>query len=93
MSTTFEEAKVCPKCNKPGKDTATKSTAKRGVFVHIIQCETVLCPWYETTWLVQVNEDGSVPREYEQLGEKQYPLLSQESETAVEEAIKGLKNP
>jgi hypothetical protein len=86
-ATTFEEAKRCPKCDKPGEDTGSKPTTKRGVKVHVIKCQTPLCSWYETTWLVQVNEDGSIPKAYEQLGDKQFPLASPETETRVQEAI------
>lgn len=61
--TTFEMAKKCPKCNKPGEDrrTTLAKGMKPGTTVHHIYCASVLCPWYNTPWMVQVNPDGSVP--------------------------------
>jgi hypothetical protein len=88
MSTTFEEAKLCPKCGRTGDDRKqTKERNARGrlVDVHQIYCVTELCPWFNTMWVVQVNEDGSIPEAYTQLGDKQYPKLSQESATKIEE--------
>jgi hypothetical protein len=65
--TTFEEAKRCPKCDKPGEDRHQNvilgKTFKGGKapVVHQIFCTTELCPWFGTPWLVQVNGDGSIP--------------------------------
>ena len=86
-ATTFEEAKLCPKCGLPGEDTGTKPTEKRGVIVHVIKCRTQVCVWYDTPWFVQVNEDGTIPKAYSQVGEKRYPKLSPEMETKVQDAI------
>lgn len=62
MVSTYEEAKRCPKCSKPG-EVRKKTTVpgKPGAYVHVIYCVTELCPWYNTPWLVQVNADGSIP--------------------------------
>lgn len=90
MTTTFEEAKLCPKCGKPGEDVRVfdrKNSMGKPVTVHTIYCRVELCPWYNTSWLVQVNEDGTIPDPYSQLGPKQYPKLSEESVTRVQEAI------
>jgi len=59
-ATTFEEAKLCPKCSLPGEDRAVKA-GPHGSKVHTIYCVTKLCPWYDTPWMVQVNADGSIP--------------------------------
>lgn len=85
--TTWEEASRCPRCAKPGKDQGWKPGRRRGVKVHTIRCETKLCPWYDSTWLVQVNDDGTIPRPYSQLGPKQYNPISQESLSRLEEAM------
>jgi hypothetical protein len=85
--TTFEEAKECPKCHRPGKEDGVRAGRRRGVLVHTIRCMTQLCPWYNTTWLVQVNEDGSIPEAYSQLGAKQFPKVSQQTETRINEAL------
>ena len=86
--TTFEEAKLCPKCSMPGEDVATTPAEKDPrKTIHTIYCRNDQCTWFNTPWLVQVNPDGSVPKAYEQLGAKQFPKLSQESETRVMEAL------
>jgi hypothetical protein len=68
---TFEEAKRCPKCNQPGEDRATRPAPGlvRGTTLHVIYCVTKLCPWFETSWFVQVNPDGSVPAPKNHSGE------------------------
>lgn len=86
-NTTFEAAKRCPKCDLPGEDMGANPTKNPKVKVHLIWCRNEPCEWYNTNWLVQVNEDGTVPEAYSQLGPKQYPKLSAESETRVTEAI------
>jgi hypothetical protein len=86
--TSWEEATRCPKCGHPGKDEGWKPGKRRGVKVHSIRCEsTELCPWYNTTWLVQVNEDGTIPAPYSQLGPKQYQAISDESMSRLNDAI------
>lgn len=88
-TTTYEEAKQCPKCGKPGevtRKTPTRNTVGQKCELHLIYCRTQLCPWYNTPWTVQVNEDGSIPQPYSSL-EKQFPLASPESETRIQEAI------
>lgn len=91
MTTTFEEAKKCPKCGNPGQDRSTKlvhNERGRPVQVHLIYCVTQLCPWYETPWTVQINEDGSIPDAYSGLKEKRFPTISAESASRIEENIK-----
>ena len=91
MSTTFEEAKVCPKCEMPGEDVSTSkvrsSQSGKMVEIHMIYCRQKGCVWYNTSWIVQVNEDNTIPEPYGQLGRKKYPKLSAESETKVREAM------
>jgi hypothetical protein len=84
---TFEEAQRCPRCDKPGRDQGGRPGRRRGVKVHTIVCETELCPWYNTTWLIQVNEDGTIPDAYSQVGEKQFHKVSPETETRINEAL------
>jgi hypothetical protein len=72
--TTFEEAKLCPKCGLPGEDRLSKSAKapglKPGTTIHHIYCTSQTCPWYNTCWMVQVNPDGSVPPPSNHKGEK-----------------------
>ncbi len=88
--TTFEEAKRCPKCDNPGEDMGVKKINKDGrrVQIHTIMCKTTLCRWYNTSYLVQVNEDGSIPEAYGQNLKKQFPRLSAESESRVLDALR-----
>lgn len=61
-ATTFEEAKVCPKCGQPGEDVRNvPAKGIRGARVHTIYCRKDGCKWYNTCWFVQVNKDGSIP--------------------------------
>jgi hypothetical protein len=85
--TTFNDAKRCPKCDMPGDDVSSQPAKRRGTVVHVIFCRNDGCNWYNTSWLVQVNEDGTIPEPYSQIGPKQYPKLSAETETRVQEAI------
>jgi len=90
MSTTMEEAKKCPKCGQPGKEKsirAATNSRNKPCEIHMIECQSKLCPWFETSWAVQVNEDGSIPDAYSGLGDKQFMRVSPESETRVQEAI------
>lgn len=91
MSTTFEEAKLCPKCGKPGDDrkqTRSKDSHGKPVTVHLIYCTTELCRWYNTCWSVQVNADGSIPTAYSSaFQQKMFPKVSQETETRIQEAM------
>jgi hypothetical protein len=64
VATTYEEAKLCPKCGKPGEVTRDLPAGRglpKGTRVHEITCRTKLCPWEDTPWMVQVNPDGSIP--------------------------------
>jgi hypothetical protein len=54
----------------------------------MVQCVTELCPWFETSWIITEYEDGSIPDPYSKIGEKQYPRLSQESVSKVEDNIR-----
>lgn len=65
-ATTFEEAKICPKCQLPGEDASTVSvpaggSIRPGTTAHMIYCRNENCKWYNTNWVVQVNPDGSIP--------------------------------
>jgi hypothetical protein len=63
VSTTWEDAKLCPKCGLPGEATGktTSVPGKPGAKLHYVECRSVTCPWYKTTWLVQVDADGTIP--------------------------------
>jgi len=91
--TTYEEAKLCPRCGKTGRVvriTKTQNMKGKPVDLHLIACTTELCPWFETTYVIQVNEDGSIPEKGSGLigSDKAYPKLSQESVSRIEDNIR-----
>lgn len=57
---TFEEARRCPKCEQPGAVVAEK-VGPHGSKIHTIMCMNSRCTWNNTTYIVQVNPDGTVP--------------------------------
>jgi hypothetical protein len=76
--TTLEIAKQCPKCGSTGADAGQHSVAtgpnsdiRPGTVAKIFMCMNGVCPWYRTTWVVQVNPDGTIPVAHRK--EKQFP--------------------
>jgi|SRR6266487_815514 len=67
--TTFETASMCPKCGFIGEDRGTSPGPKKST-IHHIYCGNARCKWYNTPYLVQVNEDGSIPKPTNHTGEK-----------------------
>jgi hypothetical protein len=59
--TTVAKASKCPKCNQQGDKISEKPSADPKYVVHVYQCNYKLCTWYDTTWIVAVDEDGVVP--------------------------------
>jgi len=93
QGTTFEDAKRCPMCDTPGREVRIQKTRNgRGepCEIHFIECVRKLCRWFGERWIVQVNEDGSIPQPgaAQTLGEKKYPRLSQESVSRIEDATR-----
>lgn len=90
---TFEEAKVCPKCGKPGEDTSSIAAPglPRGTRVHTIFCRTELCRWHNTCWYVQVNPDGSVPVAKNHSGEPKLYAGFEGHDDRAKDIIAGLK--
>jgi len=77
--TTLELAKACPKCKTPGMQmsqtpvsTGPNSDIRPGTTAIIFKCMNGTCTWYETTWVVQVNPDGTVPIPHRK--DKQFPI-------------------
>lgn len=61
---TYDEARRCPKCKELGDKTSEQSlrtSMQRGAKLHIFTCRNERCKWFETTWSVQVNPDGTIP--------------------------------
>jgi hypothetical protein len=79
--TTFEEAKRCPKCGIPGEDVSQQKVTNRDLkmgtaVAHVIMCRNDACNWYNTSWIVQVNPDQTVPVMDHSRTEKQFPNRS-----------------
>lgn len=70
----WAEASRCPKCEAPGEDIKTNRIPN--ATVHTLRCPTEGCRWYNTTWIVQINSDGTIP-EYVP-GPKAFPAPSKE---------------
>ena len=70
--TTLEEAKRCPKCGMPGEEVSRiphKDSRNRPCIILNMRCAngnladpTVSrCTWFNTNWVIQLNEDGTIP--------------------------------
>ena len=59
--TTFEVAKRCPICTEPGRDTGRTQRGPHGSTIRIIECANSRCRWFNTTYLIQTNADGTIP--------------------------------
>lgn len=81
----IEEAAKCPKCGKEGKikqavrnamDTMTGKRTGDDVVVYI--CDTEICTWYNTGWVVQSDKNGNVyERNHGPRGiDKQFPAMT-----------------
>lgn len=84
--TTFEEARRCPKCENPGAD-VSKRRGPLGSTIHVIECKSSRCKWFNTTWLIQVHQDGTIQEATEH--EKFYPKIPDRTE-AVQASMQAL---
>lgn len=82
--TTFEQARMCPKCKHYGTLLGSVP-GPRGSKVETYKCETEVCPWYNTSWIVQINQDGSIPNRTE--GPKEFPVLPDSQRQAYEDYL------
>lgn len=65
---TWQEAIACPRCGFTGdeavREMKTVTPAEgvtRGGKTHVFYCRNSRCRWYNTSWTVQVNPDGTIP--------------------------------
>jgi len=59
-STSYEEAKRCPKCQNPGREVSSRRR-RDGSELKTIACGNARCSWFDTTYVVQINADGTIP--------------------------------
>jgi hypothetical protein len=86
--TSWDEARRCPKCKEPGRDARRSRGPKRST-VHLVVCENKRCSWYDTTWVVQVMADGSIP--IRKPGLPEYPSLSGSQEAMARRVLEDLE--
>jgi len=60
MSSSWEDARRCPKSGDPGEVTKTEHQRGGGRVV-TLTCRNERCKWYNTSWLVEFRADGSIP--------------------------------
>jgi hypothetical protein len=62
---TYDEARRCPRCGIPGdvvsKNVVRSQELRPGTTAHVIFCRNRDCTWLDTSWVVQVNPDGTIP--------------------------------
>lgn len=64
MSTSYEEALRCPRCDIRGdhvKEEDKPSRSIRGATILTVYCRNSRCKWYNTSWTIQKNADGTIP--------------------------------
>lgn len=87
MSTSFEEAKACPKCGLTG--TEGKATKRPGGGKNVpITCMNERCRWYDTSWVITIRPDGTIPDATTDRV-KQFPALPT---AGVEQYLQNVKN-
>lgn len=89
-TTTWEIASRCPKCNEQGIDTGRTKQLRDRSQVRTLRCDNERCSWYDTTWIVQVNEDNTVP--IRQAHEKEFPNVSPLDYKRAQEAIRRIND-
>lgn len=68
----WDEAKRCPRCNKPGAEAGQKSDGGGGK-LKFLECQNDQCVWFEEKWVVQVRADGTIPDPSESAGQRAFP--------------------
>lgn len=63
-STSYEDALRCPRCELRGDHVESedrRSTSIRGATILTVYCRNSRCRWYNTSWTIQKNADGTIP--------------------------------
>lgn len=64
MSTSYEEALRCPRCDMRGDHVEKEdkpSRSIRGATILTVYCRNSRCRWHNTSWTIQKNADGTIP--------------------------------
>lgn len=86
--TTLEIARRCPRCEQPGLMSIGKRL-RDGSTLNNVTCHNSRCKWFETSWVVQVNADGTIPETTNR--NKDFPHLPDRTE-AVQRQLNALYN-
>jgi hypothetical protein len=85
-TTTLEEASHCPSCKFPGEaNPREQNLGRRGKLI-TYTCRNERCDWCNTSWVVQVRPDGTIP--IRQGGPKEYvndPYMASMGRRALEQ--------
>lgn len=59
----YETATRCPRCDIPGQVVSKlpATSGRPGTVVHVVFCRNQACVWCDSSWIVQVNRDGTIP--------------------------------
>lgn len=90
----LEEASACPICKQPGRVVISirqRVPSGKMATIDTYNCDNERCRWYGTGWVVQLNDDGSIPvrnpnkrggdREFEEMS----PIFKQAADHDIEE--------
>ncbi len=83
-ATTYETARKCPRCGFYGEETSAVP-GRRASTIHTFMCRTNNCRWENTSWIVQVKNDGSIPIRNE--GDKEFPAMTKFQERIAQAEI------
>jgi hypothetical protein len=86
---TFDEARRCPKCDVLGADESQRP-GPHGSRLHVIRCRSPRCKWYNTTYIVQVDRDGTVAKP-DSDRQKFFPKIPDRTD-AINESMQRLYN-
>lgn len=88
--TSFDEARRCPRCDEPGRG-IRDFPGPGGSRFHSIMCLNQRCRWHNTTYLIQVNPDGTIPPPTTDR-DKNFPALPARDQELIDRQMDGILN-
>lgn len=88
----FEEATRCPKCNEPGELGVNRPGPDKST-IHFVWCRNQVCKWFDTNWIVQQLEDGTVPvrpTQDHRAHQKTFPAIPSYTQQQMRDYLKGI---
>ena len=74
-TTTLETASHCPRCNQKGELVLKSPTEDEKVTGYVYKCTTTLCVWFDTRWVVTVDDDDKVQTRDPGHDPKRFPAI------------------